>query len=428
MHQDGAEQRGLAATRSARDDEDALAPGGFQCFELLAAKLKGVLLGELFKRVGDGGEGLVRHLHEPRNVIQILLPVGISFYVFHGISYIVDVYRGVIPAQRNPTIVALYISYFPQLVAGPIVRAGDFIPQLNSNVTVDAGSVREGLRDFIIGLIYKLTFADPLAQMVDPVLSQVSLYDNASIRAAVLGFYAQIYFDFAGYSLMAIGLARGMGYRFPANFDYPYLATNIADFWRRWHISLSTWLRNYLYIPLGGNRCGPVKQYRNLILTMLLGGLWHGASWNFVLWGGLQGLALAVHRLFRGSDPAGTSPKPRLYTSIPAWLLTQVFILLAWIPFRLPEFSQTIEAFSALTELRHGVVKKSANLSYLSLCLPLAADSLLGLYRRRPHASGWLPLPERWHPVAVPFLLGLIFALVLITISMSVKSFIYFQF
>ncbi len=360
--------------------------------------------------------------------IQILLPVGISFYAFHGISYVVDVYRGVIPAQRNPTIVALYISYFPQLVAGPIVRAGDFIPQLNSEITVNADDVREGLRNFIIGMIYKLTFADQLALWVDPVLSNIKVYDNASVTAAVLGFYGQIYFDFAGYSLMAIGLARAMGYRFPANFDYPYLATSITDFWRRWHISLSTWLRNYLYIPLGGNRCARWKQYRNLILTMLLGGLWHGASWNFVLWGGLQGVALAAHRLFRGKNADTSNLAPNFFTSLPSWVLTQAFVALAWVPFRLPEFPETLQVYSAIARLRDDQNLKHAGISYWTLCLPLIIDGLLGIGRNRPVWSPWLRLRNHLPYFVEPFLIGLLFALAMTTLSMSVKSFIYFQF
>ena len=360
--------------------------------------------------------------------IKSVLPVGISFYVFHGISYIVDAYRGIIPVEKNPMTVALYISYFPQLVAGPIVRASDFIPQLNRNVVVSEYYLATGLREFVLGFVYKTAFADSLAQFADPIFSAIWRYSNSSLVAATFAFYGQIYFDFAGYSLMAIGLARMMGYNFPPNFDYPYQSTSITEFWRRWHISLSTWLRNYLYFPLGGNRLGKLKQYRNLVITMLLGGLWHGASWNFVLWGGLHGMALAVHKLFLPEQRVEEKVHARMNFLILSWLITQLFVLLCWVPFRLPHFSQTMEVYSAFLRVRGDRGLLHASINYGLLFVPLAIDATLGKLDRGAleKLSAWVPEPRR--ALVICFVIGLMFALALTTISMTVNPFIYFQF
>ena len=221
--------------------------------------------------------------HMSPHVLNIILPVGISFFTFEAISYVVDIYRREIHAERNIVYTGMYISFFPHLAAGPILRAHDFMPQLRTPKKFDGAEFLIGIKLFLIGYVYKAVFSDGVSPFVDEVYQHLAIYDNLSLVSATVGFYAQIYFDFCGYSLMAIGMARTFGYTLMRNFDFPYISRNITEFWRRWHISLSTWLRDYLYIPLGGNRHGEWKRKRNLMLTMLLGGLWHGANWNFVV-------------------------------------------------------------------------------------------------------------------------------------------------
>ena len=230
--------------------------------------------------------------------VNIVLPLGISFHTFQGISYTVDVYRRKIPPVRNVIDFALFVAFFPQLVAGPIVRAVDFLPQMRDAPRATSSQVVEGLHWFISGLFKKVFIADQLAQFVDLVFAHPEDYCGATHVWAVLAYAAQIYCDFSGYSDLAIGCAKWFGFELPVNFDFPYLAGNIAEFWRRWHISLSTWMRDYLYVPLGGSRRGSFRTYVNLVVTFTLCGLWHGASWNYVLWGFYNGVLLALHRVY----------------------------------------------------------------------------------------------------------------------------------
>ena len=236
--------------------------------------------------------------------LNIVLPLGISFHTFQSMSYVVDVYRGEQEAVRNPIDYALFICFFPQLVAGPIVRARNFFHDLHFWQPPSSDDVSRGLLLLALGLTKKMAFADQFAKVANDYFQNVS--GNPGMLTAwsgVVAFGLQIYFDFSGYTDMAIGMAKLLGFHFPVNFRRPYLASSITDFWRRWHISLSTWLRDYLYIPLGGNRHGRWMTYRNLMLTMLLGGLWHGASWNFVIWGGYHGALLSIERILRGDRP-----------------------------------------------------------------------------------------------------------------------------
>src|SRR6266446_412031 len=229
--------------------------------------------------------------------IEILLPVGISFFTFHGISYITDVYRGDVAVCRQPIDMLLYMSFFPQLVAGPIVRAAYFLPQLEVPTT-EKIPIATALVLILGGLFKKVVIASYLAsELVDPVFAAPTSYGAPDLLLAVYGYAVQIYCDFSAYSDMAIGLAALLGFRFPPNFAQPYRSQRLREFWQRWNISLSFWLRDYLYKPLGGNRCGRIKTYRNLLLTMLLGGLWHGAAWKFIAWGALHGGGLAVERM-----------------------------------------------------------------------------------------------------------------------------------
>ncbi len=230
--------------------------------------------------------------------VKVVLPLGISFHTFQGISYTLDVYRGKIKAVRSFGDFALFVAFFPQLVAGPIVRAVEFLPQMETPPPVTATQVVEGLHWIVVGMTKKVFIADWLAQFVDPVFAHPGAYDAVTHRWAVFAYAAQIYCDFSGYSDIAIGVAKWFGFELPENFRFPYLAGSIAEFWRRWHISLSTWMRDYLYISLGGSRRGSVRTYVNLIATMTLCGLWHGASWNYVLWGFYNGVLLAGHRLY----------------------------------------------------------------------------------------------------------------------------------
>lgn len=231
-------------------------------------------------------------------IMEVLLPVGISFFTFHGLSYLVDVYRKQIKASRNPLDILLYISFFPHMVAGPIVRASEFLPQLERKV--DGNHIR-ATRAFILvglGLFKKVVIAHYLAtELVNPVFDSPGDYGTIDILLGVYGYAVQIYCDFSAYSDMAIGFALLLGYEFPRNFNQPYRAAALRDFWHRWHMSLSSFLRDYLYIPLGGSKLGEFKTYRNLFLTMVIGGLWHGAAWNFVFWGVLHGGFLGLERL-----------------------------------------------------------------------------------------------------------------------------------
>jgi D-alanyl-lipoteichoic acid acyltransferase DltB (MBOAT superfamily) len=355
--------------------------------------------------------------------LHILLPIGVSFYTFHGISYVVDVYRGKLARPLGPSAVALYIVFFPQLVAGPIVRADLFIPQTERRARLDSRDLIVAVKLISIGLICKGVFADRLGPAVDDVFKDVASFDNRSLSRAALGFYSQIYFDFVGYSTMAIGISRLFGFKLPKNFDYPYRSTSITEFWRRWHISLSSWLRDYLYIPLGGNRHGTLHQYKNLLLTMLLGGLWHGASYNFVLWGGAHGLALAGHKLFRSRFPSAFLDGGARYLWLPvAWLLTQGFVLLAWVPFRAASFADTRLIFRALAHLRDDHGLKAGALPWTLIVLPILLEHVLVQNPRLPR----FPWPKR--PLLVLALLGACLALTLPLLELQVKNFIYFQF
>jgi alginate O-acetyltransferase complex protein AlgI len=267
---------------------------------------------------------------------EILLPVGISFFTFHGISYITDVYRGDVAVCRNPLDMLLYMSFFPQLVAGPIVRAAYFLPQL-ARPSTEPIPIPAALLLILGGLFKKVVVANYLATgLVDPVFAAPTSYGGPDLLLATYGYAVQIYCDFSAYSDMAIALAALLGFRFPANFNQPYRAQRLREFWQRWHISLSTWLRDYLYKPLGGNRYGRLKTYRNLIVTMLLGGIWHGAGWKFVAWGALHGGGLTVERVLEpwlGRGPSSLTGR------LVATVLVFHFVCLGWIFFRAEDFA-----------------------------------------------------------------------------------------
>jgi len=271
----------------------------------------------------------------PLQPLQIILPVGISFYTFQTLSYTLDIYRGTLKPTTDFSKFALFVVFFPQLVAGPIVRAHEFMPQLERAPKYDEDATVRAFHQILSGLFKKIMIADVLAvTFVDPAFRNPEAFSGFWLLLAVYAYAIQIYCDFSGYSDIAIGSARLFGFELPVNFNRPYLATSLTDFWRRWHISLSTWLRDYLYIPLGGNKFGPILTYRNLLITMLLGGLWHGAAWNFVIWGGIHGIGLAVEKiLFGGKKLLHLEGRSKAVLFL-RWLITFHIVMLCWVFFR----------------------------------------------------------------------------------------------
>jgi len=276
--------------------------------------------------------------------LRIALPLGISFYTFQSMSYTIDVYRGEARAIRSFPDFAFYVSMFPQLVAGPIIRFQDVANQIDAR-THTVEKFARGAAFFCFGMAKKVLLADPCGGLADRCFGAYEL-GMGSAWTGVLAYACQIYFDFSGYSDMAIGLGLMMGFTFAKNFDSPYRAASVTAFWRRWHLSLSCWLRDYLYIPLGGNRKGSRRTVINLMAVMVLGGLWHGASWNFVIWGGMHGLALTVERAW-GRRP-GVKPVVSVWMRRCCVALTFVWVLLTWVPFRAPDLSATLRYWTAL--------------------------------------------------------------------------------
>ena len=271
--------------------------------------------------------------------LDIILPVGISFYTFQSISYVVDVYKRRITPTRSWLDYLFFLSFFPALVAGPIVRADYFLPQLRRNRMATRANIYGGLWLILTGIVKKAIIADYIAQYNDLIFNQPELYTGVQTLMGILGYTMQIYCDFSGYSDMAIGLALMMGFKLGINFDSPYQSTNLTEFWRRWHISLSSWLRDYVYIPLGGNRKGTFRTYLNNFLTMLIGGLWHGAAWKFIFWGAMHGIGLAVHKACR---PMLDRIPNNFFTRFVFWLMTFVYVSLLWVFFRAADFSDSI--------------------------------------------------------------------------------------
>lgn len=267
------------------------------------------------------------------SVSSIILPVGISFYTFQTISYSIDIYRKKLEPVNNIIDFGFYVSFFPQLVAGPIVRASEFIPQIYKKYSLSREEFGHAIFLILNGLLKKMIISDYISiNFVDRVFDNPASFTGIENLVATYGYAIQIYCDFSGYTDIAIGVALLLGYRLPLNFNSPYKANNITDFWRRWHISLSSWLRDYLYISLGGNRKGKIRQYVNLIITMLLGGLWHGANIRFIIWGGLHGIGLAFHKMWMKIVPFSGS-KNYLYKGISVFI-TFHFVCFAWIFFR----------------------------------------------------------------------------------------------
>lgn len=376
----------------------------------------------------DSGVTFLSWLGVPvdRPALEIVLPVGISFFTFQTMSYTVDVYRGHLQPVRSYTDFLLYVTFFPQLVAGPIVRASDFLPQLPVRREFRNVDVHGAIAQFLSGFVKKSVVADLVAIPADTVFAAPEQYDASSIWVAVLCYSVRIYCDFSGYSDMAIGTARLLGYELCENFRWPYLAANITDFWRRWHMSLSTWLRDYLYISLGGNRGSRWFTHRNLMLTMLLGGLWHGAGWNYVVWGGIHGLALVLHKEWlRVAGPG------RL--RVLAWPLTMYVVMLAWIFFppsatfeRSLHMAEAFVTWSAPGTQQVAIWSPLRQLGLWPRFLLLLAPLLVA------HVLAQRGVPQRLRralpPWAVTILLGAIAALALAFMPLHARPFIYFQF
>ncbi|MBN1291000.1 MAG: MBOAT family protein [Candidatus Latescibacteria bacterium] len=272
-----------------------------------------------------------------------LLPIGISFYTFISMGYIIDVYRGKISAERNIVKLASFISFFPYLLAGPIERAQNILPQFNTPPTINRDNITEGFSLFIVGLFKKIALADFLALYVNKVYGDPSQFQSPALLLATYAFAWQIYFDFSGYTDMARGVARMMGFKLMLNFNNPYLSTSLGEFWGRWHISLSTWFKDYLYIPLGGNRHGHFNTYRNMIITMLVAGLWHGAAWNFVIWGALHALGRSITR-----DLERTKIYSERVPKIAKQFLIFHIVCLSWIFFRAETFGKAMTVLKGI--------------------------------------------------------------------------------
>jgi len=358
--------------------------------------------------------------------LQIALPVGISFYTFQSISYIVDVYRNSREHTDDFVSFALYLAYFPHLVAGPIQRSTQLLPQILAPRKVSQEQIESGAVLILIGYVKKVAIADAVAPAVNAAFAIPAERSASALLVGVYLFAVQIYCDFSGYTDIARGVSRLMGIELRVNFRQPYLSADITDFWRRWHISLSDWLRDYLYISLGGNRVGRWKTYRNLMLTMLLGGLWHGASWTFVVWGGLHGLYLAAHKFLLGERKHVTTTPQNAF----AWIRRVLSILatfhlvcLAWIFFRAPTFPVAWAYLRGIFTLQPGAVPSTwlfAALIYIPFLLLLDIPSVV----RRDEQ----PIPRAWPAPLRGASYGLMVAICLWIGAPNGAPFIYFQF
>lgn len=358
------------------------------------------------------------------NPLEVLIPFGISFYTFEAISYAVDVYKRKIEPEKSLPRFLLFILFFPHLVAGPIVRAGDFLGQTRRAKRWNWVRVQVGVQLFLVGAFKKMAIADRMALYCDPVFKDPDAFGTVSVWFAVLAYAIRIYCDFSGYSDMALGAAHLLGYKLTKNFDMPYLAANVSEFWRRWHISLSSWLRDYVFIPLGGSRGSAWFNYRNLLLTMLIGGLWHGAAWGYIAWGLAHGLMLVFHKVFQGYCDA----RPGLKAALETWagtglriLVTFFCVSLCWVLFQ-PELSKALAVFGKLFSIQKGQTLLLSNWALWATVGVLLACQLLlrsGLWAR---AHERLPAPVLGTGYAVCLCAALVLA------PDAGTTFIYFQF
>ncbi len=373
---------------------------------------------------------------QPRD---IFLPVGISFFTFQSLSYTIDVYRGNIKPLNRLLDYAFYVSFFPQLVAGPIVRARDFIPQIRRPLFVSDQMLGTGIFLIIAGLFKKAVISDYISiNFVERIFDQPDLYSGLENLLAVYGYTLQIYCDFSGYSDMAIGIALLLGFQFPKNFDSPYKSASITEFWRRWHISLSSWLKDYLYISLGGNRHGKIRQYFNLLMTMLLGGLWHGASLNFILWGGIHGVLLCLDKMWHSVCkvlspltylPSKHNPNPtkNWFVALTGGIITFHLVAACWVLFRASSFGIAEQVF-------HQIFYKFEPQIFLQWCTSYKAVALLMLVGYVLHfMPEFLSVKAKDFVTRCPLVVKALLIVILVWIVIQIKSsdvqpFIYFQF
>ena len=382
--------------------------------------------------------------------LYIALPIGISFYTFQTISYTVDVYRGKLEPSKSLREFALFVAFFPQLVAGPILRASDFLPQLRekiksfgnassstikigkkiqlSKISIERNNIKLGVTIMAFGFVKKMFFADNIAPLVDEIFSNPMGLESFSIILGAIGFGIQIYADFSGYSDIAIGIATVLGFKIPINFNRPYFAISPRDFWKRWHISLSTWLRDYLYIPLGGNKKSSIATYGNLFIVMILGGIWHGAAWNFMVWGILHGSYLAITRYLGNKIPrfASHSFFSTRIGKITTILAVQYFVFLAWIPFRVQNFefmSYSIQKYILLDFATGKTLElMSTNKISVFLIVVFIIASVIS-YKKDIHQLTSKMSLKKWTTVMTLFAV-----IILILYDGSPQDFIYFKF
>lgn len=343
---------------------------------------------------------------------QVILPIGISFHTFQSMSYTIDAYQGVIQTERSFIRFLTFVSFFPQLVAGPIERAHNLLPQLQETPVVTRQSIADGLSLFLVGFFKKVALADYLAQYVDRVYGAPGEYQASALILATIAFGWQIYFDFSGYTDMARGIAEIMGFRLMLNFNNPYAATGLGDFWNRWHISLSTWFKDYLYFPLGGSRGSQLRTYRNMFLTMVISGIWHGAAWRFIVWGALHALGRCVTRELEQSE-FYQQRVPKLIKQMGVF----VFVTFTWIFFR----AQTMEDACLIISRMFTTGWVDPRFPALMAALIIAVWTYQLVY-----TSEWRPVVE-WPAVRMG-LVGLMIVYLLIVAQPSTKPFIYFDF
>jgi len=393
-------------------------------FFLIACISINLMVLGMFKYFGFFSDGLSQllgllGLRTDPVTISILLPLGLSFFVFQTSSYVIDVYRGKLQPEASFTNFATFVVYFPHMAAGPIMPARVLIPQIaHKKVKPNFDQVQSGLFLIAVGLFRKIVIADTLAPMVNRILDNPDNFDWRSLLIASVGFGLQIYGDFAGYSAIARGVSRLFGIEMIVNFRQPYLAYSITDFWRRWHISLSTWFRDYLYIPLGGNKRGKLRTNLNLMIVMIVAGLWHGAAFGFIIWGVLHGIFLLADKYIKRVQ---TRSRKFAFVTIPfGWIYTQFAVFFAWVFFRSPDVSDALHILSLIFNRAGGIFELSDGLLLFcslvaSFCLDLSEKFLTPLIQKRSH-------------IAKGFIVGCIFIVTLMLKSSVVSPFIYFRF
>lgn len=353
---------------------------------------------------------------------KLLLPVGISFYTFQAVGYCVDVYRGTVKPEKSLATYALFVSFFPQLVAGPIERAKNLLPQFHESHKFNGEYIIEGIKMMLWGYFMKLCIAENVAPYVDAVFNNLDHHNGTSLILASLFFTFQIFCDFGGYSLIAIGTAKCLGFTLMQNFNHPYLACSVKDFWRRWHISLSSWFAEYIYIPLGGNRCSEIKHQRNIFITMLVSGVWHGANWTFVVWGVYHGILQMINSLLHKIEFFRRS---NVFLRIVGFMLTFTLMVVGWVIFRSATVRDAVITFEKMLFYREDLYL-GEGVSYL--LLPIVLIILL-MFREIKDEFGWhIHLMHNSNKIIAAVSTGLLLVVILLCAKFESGQFIYFQF